>query len=98
MVVLSAWSSQGLLAHYNSTKSKNSITLIDQIVGFGDPFYRQFLGLKETKVELASLHWNSTGSHLLVITKTGTIEIFRQTVRTKQIFHSFYFAVLGWTD
>lgn len=81
MVIISAWSSQGLLAHYNSTKNNNFITLIDQNVTFGDPFYRQFLELKEKKVELASLHWNSTGSHLLVITKTGTIEIFRQTVR-----------------
>lgn len=81
MVVISSWSSQGLIAHYNSTKSPNFITLIDQTVGFGDPFYRQFLGLKESKVEVASLHWNSTGSHLIVLSKTGTIEIFRQTVK-----------------
>lgn len=83
MVILSAWSSQGLIAHYNSAKNPTFITLIDQTVSIGDPFYRQFLGLKESKEDLASLHWNSTGSHLLAITKTGAIEIFRQTVKYK---------------
>lgn len=88
MAVTSVWSSQGLIAHYSdakNAKNKNIITLIDQTVSFGDPFYRQVLSLKETKEELASLHWNSSGSHLLTVSKGGTIEIFSQTV------NSFYF-------
>lgn len=78
--MVTAWSSQGLLAHYRADKNRNFIDLIDQTVSFGDPFYRQLLALKDTTAEVASLHWNSTGSHLLVIFKTGTIEIFRQSV------------------
>jgi hypothetical protein len=78
--MVTAWSCQGLIAHYRADKNRNFIALIDQTVSVGDPFYRQLLGLKETNAELVSLHWNSTGSHLLAISKTGTIEIFRQAV------------------
>lgn len=93
--MVTAWSSQGLIAHYRADKNRNLITLIDQTVSLGDPFYRQFLALKDTTNELASLHWNSLGSHLIAISKTGTIEIFRQVVIKRTFFMLIY--CLGWS-
>ena len=74
-MMISAWSCQGLIAHYSNDK----LMLIDQTVSFIDPFYCQILKLKFDE-SVSLLQWNSNGSLLLVASKSGSIELFRQVV------------------
>ena len=74
---ISAWSSQGLIAHFPGKIVE--LLLIDPVVGFDDPFYCQKLKVKGGG-PIVLLQWNSSGTHLLVVFKSGSIEIFRQRV------------------
>lgn len=76
--MLSAWSNQGLIAFYNPA-FPGVLELIDQTVGFADPFYRQTLPLKGPNLQ--SIQWNSTGTMLLLASTSGSIEIFKQAVK-----------------
>lgn len=94
---ISAWSSQGLIAHYTGKKVVE-VMLIDPVVGFDDPFYCQKLKVKKPEEAIVLLQWNSSGTHLFVAYKSGSIEIFRQRVPLKLIYQnvSFIFVYLGW--
>ena len=79
---MSSWSSQGLIAHFSGRCAE--ILLIDPVVGIDDPFYCQKLTVKGGG-PVALLQWNSSGTHLLVGSRSGSIEIFRQGVGKKRL-------------
>ena len=92
--MLTAWSSQGLLAHYfkdsnrdggSDSNGEHKLCLIDQTVPLSDPFYCQFLKIS-SKSPLNILQWNASGNYLLLAHKNGLIEIFRETVITFYFF------------
>lgn len=91
--MLTAWSSQGLLAHYFKDSNRDGdhkLCLIDQTVPLSDPFYCQFLKIS-SKSPLNILQWNASGNYLLLAHKNGLIEIFRGTVTT---FYCFLFLLI----
>lgn len=83
-MILTSWSSQGLIAHYDPSQRDSEITLIDLNVGICDPFYRQSLKLTDNSTSLALMQWNSIGTHLLAVSQNGSIEIFRQGVKYQE--------------
>lgn len=86
---ISAWSSQGLFAHFSGRAVE--ILLIDPVVGIDDQFYCQKLKVKKEEPAVL-LQWNSSGTHLLAIYESGSIEIFRQHVTKKsEVLFLFYF-------
>lgn len=93
MMIITAWSSQGLIAHYNPFNA-DSITIIDQNVGICDPFYRQSLKMTDNSEPLRILQWNSLGTHLLSISQSGSIEIFKQSVKGKGMFNRLLIIIL----
>lgn len=76
--MLTSWSCQGLLAHY-CPQDPDRVILVDHTVPLSDPFYRQSVPLGNVE-PLSIMQWNSSGTHLLLVHQSGSIEVFSQSV------------------
>ena len=90
--MLTSWSCQGLLAHY-CPQDPDRVILVDHTVPLSDPFYRQSLPLGNVE-PLSIMQWNSSGTHLLLVHQSGSIEVFSQSVMFLLLFFIYLYFII----